>query len=580
MKFRTFITPLAVIGGLVFVVGLALLGGLLLRNPLALIEQGGLQTPTALQFVPKQSAVVASVLARPDRLTDVWEYLTAPELRQQTRRDIEQIEQTLLAGTVLDYEQDILPWLGEDITVAIVSPDIDQDPGNGTEPGYLIALSCQDSQAARAVLELFWQNRAIAGDALSFEDFAGSRLIYSSPRRQEGATDSRLLSPLGSGQVASTLVANQFVLVANHPEVLRQALNAAQSLDNNLASDRRYRQALRALPRTRVGLLALHLPKATSLVWGTPAKTMESSSLAQLEEPGDALNWGLLSLGLSQEGIVVDMAWTTDPGREFEPREARLTGLPDPAYYLPEQASVTAVGQSLQHLQAGIQPLWQRYGPESGTGFWSQFELLSVLNEELVHTFLNTVTDNFALGFSLGRVPDWLLVSEAGDALTGVLQQVYTSAQNAGVGVNTLMVEGHPTTALARLMLSQNPAGTQNTSIDVIAQVLGMQAQVDDVSVMTSSPALMVSTLKNGQNAPQLPAWTQDLSLFRTPNEGYMHLRWPQLQSELSQRSARFRLWETATKPILRHLKTVTLTSYGRTRDWQTGRVFFQLSNS
>ena len=85
MKFRTFITPLAVIGGLVFVVGLALLGGLLLRNPLALIEQGGLQTPTALQFVPKQSAVVASVLARPDRLTDVWEYLTAPELRQQTR---------------------------------------------------------------------------------------------------------------------------------------------------------------------------------------------------------------------------------------------------------------------------------------------------------------------------------------------------------------------------------------------------------------------------------------------------------------------------------------------------------------
>ena len=161
----------------------------------------------------------------------------------------------------------------------------------------------------------------------------------------------------------------------------------------------------------------------------------------------------------------------------------------------------------------------------------------------------------FALGFSLGRVPDWLLVSEAGDALTGVLQQVYTSAQNAGVGVNTLMVEGHPTTALARLMLSQNPAGTQNTSIDVIAQVLGMQAQVDDVSVMTSSPALMVSTLKNGQNAPQLPAWTQDLSLFRTPNEGYMHLRWPQLQSELSQRSARFRLWETATKPILRHLK-------------------------
>jgi hypothetical protein len=581
MKFRTFITPLAVVGGLFFVVGLALLGNLLLRNPLGLIEQGGLQNPTALQFVPKQSTVVASLLARPDRLADVWEFLAAPELRQQARQDIEQIEQTLLADTGLDYEQDILPWLGEDITAAIVSSDIDQNLDNGVEPGYLVALSCQDGQAARAMLELFWQNRAIAGDALSFEDFAGSRLIYSTPGHRENDANPRLPTPLRLGRLASTLVADRFVLIANHPEVLRQALNAAQSLDNNLASDQRYRRALQALPTPRVGLVALHLPKATSLLWGIPQEAMVTPSLTSVEEPENALTWGLISLGLTREGIVADMAWTATPGHRFEPREAQITGFPKTAYYLPTQIAVTAIGQSLQALQAGVQPLWQRYRSGADDDFWGQVELLSVLDQEVVQAFLHTVTKDFALGFNLNQMADWLLVSQQNEALAGVLQRVYTSAQQAGIGVSTLMMNDHPTTALARLTLSPDLAGAQTA---VTAQVLGLQMQINDMNVMSSSADLMASVLKQkqpeqAQHDLPLPSWAQDLSLFQNPNEGYIHLQWPQLQSELSQRSARFRLWQTTAKPILRHLQTITLSSYGSSRDLQTGRVFVRLSN-
>ncbi|NJL44908.1 MAG: DUF3352 domain-containing protein [Leptolyngbyaceae cyanobacterium SM2_3_12] len=85
MKFRTFITPLALAAGLVLVIGLGILGGLTLRNPLSLIAQGGATLPTALQFVPKQSPLVASVLVRPDRLAALWSYLSAPKLRQATK---------------------------------------------------------------------------------------------------------------------------------------------------------------------------------------------------------------------------------------------------------------------------------------------------------------------------------------------------------------------------------------------------------------------------------------------------------------------------------------------------------------
>ena len=89
------------------------------------------------------------------------------------------------------------------------------------------------------------------------------------------------------------------------------------------------------------------------------------------------------------------------------------------------------------------------------------------------------------------------------------------------LGVNTLMVEGHPTTAFSKTHAVPKPG--RDAEYEYRRDCPGFRygrLQVDDVSVMTSSPALMVSTLKNGQNAPQLPAWTQDLSLFRTPNEG------------------------------------------------------------
>ena len=122
MKFRSFIRPLALVAGLVLVVGLGLLGRLTLNTPLYLIERGGQAQPLALQFVPKQAPVVASVLVRPDRLADLWDYLAPPRLRQGTHRDQARIEQVLLANTGLSYSRDIQPWLGEEVTAPMASP--------------------------------------------------------------------------------------------------------------------------------------------------------------------------------------------------------------------------------------------------------------------------------------------------------------------------------------------------------------------------------------------------------------------------------------------------------------------------
>jgi hypothetical protein len=580
MKFRTFITPLAAVAGLVFVVGLALLGGLLLRNPLTLIDQGGLRSPAALQFVPKQATLVASLLTRPDHLTDVWEYLTAPSLRQDTRRDIEQIERTLLAGTGLSYKQDILPWLGEEVTAAVISPDIDQNPDNGREPGYLVALGCKDSQAARTMLELFWQNRAIAGDALTFEDFSGNRLIYSNQRPAAGRDQpAESWVPSSFNRLATTVVANQFVLVANHPDVLRQALNAAQSNDNNLAADRRYRVALQALPEPRVGVLALSLPALAKTLTGPSTPTVADHPLSHLGEPGDAVDWGLVSFGLTREGLLGDVALVAASGQRLQPRQARLTGLPSVAAYLPGGAAVTAVGQNLKTLWAGIGPLWQQYGGTTHAKPIMGNSLAPAVDADWTHDLLDSVVHDFALGLNPGRPSDWLLVTQQSAAMMEALQRLQVSAQAAGIGVNTLTIQGQSTTALAQLTLKPSLTAATGSNGAVIAQVMWLYTQVDNVNILASSPASMEATLSRWRGTPDPAAWTQYLALFRTPNEGYIQINWPKLQSGLRQEISRFRLWEIASQPVLSHLKHITLTSYGRTDQLQTGRIFFQLSN-
>ncbi len=579
MKFRTFITPLAVVSGLVFIAGLVFLGGLLLRNPLVLIDQGGQSVPSALQFVPKQSTVVASLLTRPDRLTDLWEYLTTPSLRKQTQRDIEQIEQLLLAGSGLSYEKDIQPWLGEEITAAVVSPDLDQNPQNGFDPGYLLAFSCQDSQTARVVLELFWQNRAIAGDALVFEDFSGNRLIYSGQRWGDGDSSGPKPSPSVANGLATTLVANQFVLVANHPEVLRQSLTAAQSKDNNLASDWRYRSALKVLPAKRIGLVALSLPDTAGALKDLSSRTLNSVNLNGLEESGDVIDWGLVSLGLTREGILGDIALLAAPGRRLEPRPTLVSELPQAVRYLPDTAAMTVVGLGSESIWSTMQPLWQRYGNVDHLQLLLEQDLSLVLDSNTTHELFEAVNHNSALGLTLGSRPDWLLVSDQTENLTRALQHLQTVAQSQGIGVSTLTLQGHPTTALARLLFKPSLGSPQNSKREVVAQVVGLHTQIDHLGVMASSPALMDKVLTINQGDKLLPDWTTYLSLFQKPNEGYIHINWPKLKSGLRQQASRFRLWETTAKPVFNHIKQVILTSYGRTSERQTGRVFFQLSN-
>ena len=143
MKRRRVIIALVIVTGLVL--GLVLgRGGWAWRRSLTLLEGSRQTTPETLQFVPKQSPLVVSLLTRPDQLAELWLGLAKPRQRPKIKRELARLENLLLAGTGLSYEQDLQPWLGEEATLAVVTADLDQDPDNGFSPGYLVVLSCED----------------------------------------------------------------------------------------------------------------------------------------------------------------------------------------------------------------------------------------------------------------------------------------------------------------------------------------------------------------------------------------------------------------------------------------------------
>ncbi|MBE9111221.1 DUF3352 domain-containing protein [Nodosilinea sp. LEGE 07298] len=566
MKFRSFIRPLAIAAGLVLVLGLGLLGRLTLSTPLYLIERGGQGQPLALQFMPKQSTVVASVLVRPDRLADLWEYLAAPRLRQDTRHDQELIEQALLANTGLSYSRDIQPWLGEEVTAALVTPDLDQDPANGTTPGYLVALACNDSAAAQAALELYWQNRAIAGDALTFEDFSGNRLIYARRGAQRFPGED-------TAQLATTLVANRYVLAANHPTVLRQALTAAQSSDLNLQADRRYKTALRELPQTRVGLLALNLPAVNR--WLHPDRDA-TVSLNQLEATDDEVGWGLMSWQLTRQGLVGHTALLAAQGHRLHPQRATAADWQAIAPYLPDSLAVTALGTDLTALGQRLKPLLA-LGAPTGDG---APPLAPVIDKALgsgAAELLQTGVDRaYGVGLVTARAnaPDWLVVAPQSVTLSKTLADLTELARQQGLGVGSLDLRGTPAIAWTRLALSPN----RSQPLQVMAEVAGLQAQIDQYEVLATSAAMLDAVIH--PSAPrQPPTWWQQVAQLPGPSTGYVHIDWSQVQASLVAQLPQWRLWGTAAQPALKHLQQITLVSGDRSDAMQTGSILVQLSN-
>ncbi|HEY9764701.1 MAG TPA: DUF3352 domain-containing protein [Trichocoleus sp.] len=572
MKPRIFFPALVLVVVTLLVVGLGGFWGLTARNPLALINQGGQALPLGVQFVPKTSPITVSLLTRPDRLADLWLFLSAPNSRRQTQAEIDRLEKTILANTDLNYEQDIRPWLGNEITFAVTESDLDQDAENGRQPGYLAILSCQDSELAKTALELFWQKRAIAGNSLVFEQFAGSKLIYTqTPTKSSGRAN-----------LASAIVSNKFVLLANDPRVLQQALTSGQSKDLNLEQDLGYRKALSSLPDRRVGLVFLNLP--ASLNWlGISSSNTPALALNELGTADGVFDRAVLSLRLNRQGLLADTALLAAAGHQFQPQMVGSEALTLAASrLLPADSPLAIVGENLDQLWQDLRNNLPYYEPilQLGRPLWKSLE--AALGSSPT-PLLSWVKGEFALGLTnpSSQSQDWLLVTQHEADSQVAIDNLDALARQQGLSVGPLVMGDYPVTAWTRLSVQPERGRSENRSeLTVTTEVAGLHASLGGFDLFSTSPTALYRAFQVSESSlDSEKQWRQAIAPFSRPNLGYLYLNWPALEPELVRELPWLRLVETLGQPLFNHLQTVAITSYGRDQQLQSGAFFLQLSN-
>jgi hypothetical protein len=516
---------------------------ILVQSPLQLLQGGVNREPAAAVFVSKQSPVMLSLLVKPERLEAFAQLTAAPQNRRRSRQQLQEVEKSLLANTGLNYEREIRPWLGNEITLAVTSLDFDRLSENGAKPGYLLAVQAKDRELAKEFLQLSYSQQALSGTSdLVFADYKGANLIYKRPRGAE----------VNTNFLASAVVAD-FVLFANEPRVLRDAINNVQVADLNLKNAPAYREALKTIPEPRIGIAYGNLPALSAWIANLPVP--ETPEITQ------AL---AVSLSLKSQGLVAETALSGVSGSETEsPALSQPVGA---LAYVPANSIVTAAGTNLNQF-------WQQ--AESGLAADSPLQqLLQRGIERLQQPLgLDLPQDVFAWvrgEYSLAAVPnleggdpDWIFIAEKvpGVAVETAIAHLDELAQSQGYSVGQLPLLEKSVTAWTKLKAA--PRGERNLA-RVAADVRGVHWDEGKYAIFATSFEAMSQAISAAQE-PLIESqkFQRAIAALPTENDGYFYLDWNQSEPLIEAKFPAVRVVGFAIKPILDNLRSLTLSSEG-----------------
>ncbi|MEL6262746.1 MAG: DUF3352 domain-containing protein [Cyanobacteria bacterium J06626_6] len=515
-------------------------------SPLSLLAGSDRPIAAATVFIPKRSPFTLSLLTNPERLLTLEQAIADADQRQIALDEANQLKRTLLEATGLDYDQDIQPWIGDEVTFAYTDLDLDIDPSNGAQPGYLIAVEIAPDrqQQAQSFLQLFWQQQALTGNSPTGTQISGVRVLSSSKRFRSMAT-------------ATALVGDRFVIFANDSRVIARSIRSAQTAAN-LAQTANYRESAAQLPQSRLALAYFD-----SHLFNQP-KVNQPQAYQQL-----TANHLAISFSLTPAGLIANAKL---PGSAAS---QRLDKPVDAMTYLPADSKVALASRQLTQLgdlrsEVGIRlsalPNFLTAGqtveqtPEAEGDFTALW---------------NWAQADYALGqIGSGGSQDWILVvaRDGADAVEGI-NNVDSAAIAQGYSVVPITIGDYRATAWTRFQASQKRTAAASR---LETELLGLHLQLDRYEIFAGSLAAMNSALAAPANSLlQSERFVQAIAPLPQPNQGYTYIDWPALTPTISRAFPLFGLIQATARPLLRHIDVVTAT-----RDRDTASLFIQLKAS
>ena len=528
-------------------------------NPFGSLK--GAVDPAGVAFVAQDAPLSLSLGVNPDRLLSVRSPLAFGA--SKTQQELENFRDSLLGLGTLDYKTQVQPWLGDEVTLAVTSLDVDRDAADGKQPGYLMVLPTKDAVASRAFLQAFWRVRAPLPTVVTTERYEGTEITY-------GKVKSTLPQQDVLFTLASAVVGDRYVLFANSPKVLKDSINNVQATELSLKSSAIYQRAIGALPKERFGQLYVNLPQFTAL---TGDRSI-AKALAQLPEVSP-VTYTHLAMGLrgTRSGLIGETVLLDDLLEVAKTDEA-ASGVASEAAseplsvlaYLPSQSMTVATGRDLK-------ALWQQV-----TTAVKGYRSLESLQKQVIapiaaQTQLDVVKDIFQgitgeYGFALlkpmgtpkfNEPIDWVFAVKRSTSpgLTGVIEAFDRVARSRGLNLGPVQLGSQ--TVQAWTQLSSGSADSLGDTLQ--AKTLAAHATIGDVEVFSTSLAVLKDLLKQVElPLDQSQDWQAATKDFKAASN-FFYVDWRSAQPWVEQKLPGLRLLELLAQPVVSHVKSLTISS-------------------
>ena len=518
------------------------------KSPVSLVVRNS--QPAAAIFVSKSSPAMVSLLVNPDGLQTI-----------AAKGEFSQLKNSLLTKNNIDYSNDLKPWLGDEITLAATTIDIDRDPDNGLQTGYLMALATTKPEKSREFLELLFSNRAFSGTNLGIERYKGVKVISDN---SEYAPDLKTQNSLAGA------VVNNFVLLANHPQIIKEAINNLQAPDLNLISSLEYQKATQQISKNAVAVTFLNLP--------------EVGKWQGLELAESTYNSQILSFVLNSQGLLTESTFLTNS--PVVPSSLPLSQSVGALQYIPESTALAIAGTNLNKLgNSDIAKLWKQvtasiYGSsEEGISRLLQpfVKIQNNWNLNFSEDIFNWITGEYALALlpnSENTTPNWLFVIEKNPELAAGITHLNNIASRSGFNLSSLTLDQQKIAAWTKITATSE----NNTSINVDTKVKGVHTTLDNYEIFSSDLKTLTAVLSQKQKSLlENPQFKNSIATIPQPNQGYIYLDWENSQNLLKRQLPLLKLAEILGKPLFDNLKSLTVSSYSSEPGTLKGGVFLQL---
>ncbi|MDZ7957178.1 MAG: DUF3352 domain-containing protein [Aulosira sp. DedQUE10] len=523
------------------------------KSPVNFVASTSPQSSAAI-FVSKFSPITVSLLVNPDKLQAL-----------EREGELSKLKTSLLAKSNIDYQEDVQPWLGNEITIAVTSLDIDRDSENGQQPGYLLALSTTKSQKSREFVDLLFSKRVLAGGNLATEEYEGVKLIYDNP-------------PPKQEFLAGGVVGNGFVLFANDLKVLKDAINNVQAPDLNLNTSVQYQKAMQQLPKGAVAVAFLNLPSLAK--WQG----------LELQEP--SYDSEIISLVLNSKGLIAETSFLSAASTEsISSSPTPLLSQPVGALqYIPTSAGLAVSGTNLGNLgDTDLAKLWKQAtatisGDKKGVNSQMAKPLTNLQDRwgiNLPQDIFSWVEGEYAIALLPQNQPttdSWVFVVEQSPKVLEGISHLDAIASGKGLNINSLTLNQQKIFAWTELIATSNKNDTNLPAYTVETKVQGVHTTLGNYEIFASDLETMAEILTAKDNSLIKNRNFQDsIAAIPQPNQGYIYLDWTKSQRLVERQLPILKLVEVIGKPFFDNLRSLTVSSYGNDPGLLKGGVFLKL---